>query len=215
MVKKLPTNTIALYNYRMNNNPLLDNSEPEIKTDLSKSKPITLKQVALATLGFLLANLIAGYGVVLLGVDIQGIYNTLSKPYFAPPTWVFGIAWTINNILVIYGILRTVNLPASLDRSRLLGIDTLIIVNYLVFQYLSFGSGVLFGKIIPFMFFLPTFSMFLLTVLALIKSYLLDTKDMSIWSKILSGKSIFASYWSLFGWLIIACGLGFGIWVMN
>jgi tryptophan-rich sensory protein len=199
----------------MNNHPLLNNSEPELKSDLSKSKTITFKQIAVATVGFLVANLITGYGVVFLGVDIQGIYNTLSKPFFAPPTWVFGIAWTINNVLVIYGILRTINLPASLDRSRLLGIDTLIIVNYLVFQYLSFGSGVLFGKIIPFMFFLPTFSMFLLTVLALIKSYLLDTKDMSIWSKILSGKSIFASYWSLFGWLIIACGLGLGIWIMN
>jgi tryptophan-rich sensory protein len=199
----------------MNNHPLLNNSEPELKSDLSKSKTITFKQIAVATVGFLVANLITGYGVVFLGVDIQGIYNTLSKPFFAPPTWVFGIAWTINNVLVIYGILRTINLPASLDRSRLLGIDTLIIVNYLVFQYLSFGSGVLFGKIIPFMFFLPTFSMFLLTVLALRKSYLLDTKDMSIWSKILSGKSIFASYWSLFGWLIIACGLGLGIWIMN
>jgi translocator protein len=198
----------------MNNHPLLDNSEEKINPVLS-SKQITTKQIIIAVLGFVVANLIAGYGVVLLGVDIQGIYSTLNKPYFAPPTWVFGIAWTFNNIVVIYGILRTINLPDSLLKSKLLGVDTLIIANYLVFQYLSFGSGILFGKIIPAMFFLPTVSMLILTIIALKWSYTLDTTDMSITKKILSGKSIFASYWSLFGWLVVASALGLGIWIMN
>jgi tryptophan-rich sensory protein len=179
------------------------------------TQPITLRQILFAIVAFVVINLIAGYGIVLLGADIPQIYATLNKPSFAPPTWVFGVVWTFNNSMVIYGILRTINLPKSILRTNLLGIDTLIAVNYMVFQYLSFGSGILFGRIIPAMFFVPTLSMLILTVMAMIKAYQLDTQSMSLKNKILSGQSIFASYWSLFGWLLIASALGFGIWIMN
>ena len=179
------------------------------------TQPITLKQIVIAAIAFVFVNLVAGYGIVLLGADIIQIYSNLNKPYFAPPTWVFGVVWTFNNIIVIYGILRTINLPKSILRTNLLGIDTLIAVNYMVFQYLSFGSGILFGKIIPVMFFLPTFSMLILTIMAMNKAYQLDTQSITFKNKILSGQSIFASYWSLFSWLIIASALGLGIWIMN
>jgi translocator protein len=181
----------------------------------STTKTITLKQIFIAATLFFIVNLIAGYGVVLLGANISGIYATLNKPYFAPPPWVFGIAWTVNVVLVIYGILRTINLRATVLRSRLLFVDGLIVVNYLVFQYLSFGSPILFGKLLPIMFFIPTFSMLILTIIAMVLAYKLDTEDQSLIQTVRSGRSIFASFTSLFGWLLVASALGFSIWMMN
>jgi translocator protein len=177
--------------------------------------PITLKQIFIAAIAFILINLIAGYGVIILGANISGIYATLNKPYFAPPTWVFGVAWTINVVLVIYGMLRTYNLPFSITRSKLLVADALITMNYLIFQYVSFGSPILFGKLLPIMFFLPTLSMLVLTILAMYWAYQLDTRGQTLIESIKSGHSIFASFTSLFGWLIIATALGFSIWIMN
>jgi translocator protein len=182
---------------------------------IQTTKPITPKQMFIVAILFFIVNLIAGYGVILLGADIAGIYSSLNKPYFAPPTWVFGVAWTTNVVLVIYGILRTINLPQSILRSRLLFVDVLIIVNYLVFQYLSFGGRILFGKLLPIMFFIPTISMLILTIIAMRYAYKLDTKSQNLTKKIRSGNSIFASFTSLFGWLLVASALGFSIWMMN
>jgi tryptophan-rich sensory protein len=194
-ILSLPNNTTVVYNYRMSK--------------------ITSKQIILSILGFALANFIAGYGVVLLGVDVPGIYAGLAKPYFAPPTSIFGVVWTFNTILFIYGFLITINSPSSRIRTTLMRIDYLLIFNYVIFQYLSFGSGVLFGRIIPAMFFIPTFSMLLLTIFASIYAYRLDTKDTGILTKIRSGKSVFASLTPLLSWILIASALGLGIWIMN
>jgi translocator protein len=179
------------------------------------NKNITFKQIIIAILGFVVVNFIAGYGIVLLGADIPRIYETLNRPSFAPPTAIFGIVWTFNCILVAYGILLTFNLSKSELRTRLLITQVLLIFNYCIFQYLSFGSPILFGKLLPIMFFVPTLSMLILTVIAMNYAYKLDTADMSLKSKILSGRSIFATFTSLFGWLLIATALGFQIWMMN
>jgi tryptophan-rich sensory protein len=176
---------------------------------------ITPKQIIFALLGFIVTNLIAGYGIVLMGANIPEIYASLMKPDFAPPTSVFGIVWTFNTILFIYGFLLTLNSKATKIRSTLLKIDYLIIFNYSIFQYISFGSGILFGKIIPAMFFIPTMTMFILTAFAMKYAYKLDTSEMSFGAKLKSGKSVFASFWPLFGWLIVASALGLGIWLMN
>jgi translocator protein len=178
-------------------------------------KPITSKQITSAIFAYIAVNIVAGYGIIFLGADISGIYAALNKPYFAPPIWVFGVAWTINVLLVTYGLLRTINLPKSILRSKLLCIDALIVINYLVFQYLSFGSPILFGRLFPIMFFLPTLSMLILTVLALYFAYQLDTTNQTLFKSIRSGRSIFASFTSLFGWLLVATALGYGIWMMN
>jgi translocator protein len=179
------------------------------------NKNITFKQIIIAILGFIIINLIAGYGIVLLGADVAGIYKALNRPYFAPPTAIFGIVWTFNCILVTYGILLTVNLAKSALRTRLLTTQGLLVLNYCVFQYLSFGSPILFGKLLPIMFFVPTFTMLILTIIAMNYAYKLDTSETTFKSKILSGKSIFATFTSLFGWLLIATALGFEIWMMN
>ena len=113
------------------------------------NKNITIKQIILAILGFLIINFVAGYGIVLFGADIGGIYKTLSKPYFAPPASIFGFVWAFNCILVTYGILLNFNLPKSKLRSNLLITQVILIFNYCIFQYLSFGSPILFGKLLP------------------------------------------------------------------
>jgi translocator protein len=179
------------------------------------SKNITFKQIIVAILAYLIINVIAGYGIVWLGADISGTYKMLNKPFFAPPTWVFGIVWSFNCLMVTYGILLTVNLVNSTLRNKLLITQLFIALNYSVFQYLSFGSPILFGKLLPIMFFLPTLSMLILTAFAMSFAYQLDTQAMDLKSKLLSGKSIFATFWSLFSWLIIATAVGYRIWMMN
>jgi translocator protein len=157
---------------------------------------------------FFLMNLIGGYGITLL-VDIKEVYAILNKPSFAPPVWLFGVAWFTNNVLTIIGNIWTLNLPASINRNRLLWLQAFSWLNYCVFQYLSFGTR------IPAMFFWPTFSMLILTLLSIYYAYRLDTVDMSFWSKVKSGKSITMSLSSLTSWLLIATALGFEIWMLN
>jgi translocator protein len=178
-------------------------------------KPISFKQILISIVAFLIINLIAGYGVIWLGADIAEIYKNLNKPYFAPPTWTFGIIWTINCVLIIYGILQTINLSPTKIKDKLLVTYGFLIANYCIFQYLSFGSKILFGQLLPIMFFLPTLSMLILTIIGMKFAYQLDTLEMTLKQKIMSGKSIFASFISLFSWLLIATAVGLGVWLMN
>jgi translocator protein len=155
-----------------------------------------------------LVNLIGGYGITLF-VDIKEVYSTLNKPWFAPPTILFGIAWFTNNILTIIGNIWTLNLASSVNRTRLLWPQGFSWLNYCVFQYLSFGTR------IPYMFFWPTFSMLILTLFSLYYAYRLDTAETTFWNKVKSGKSITMSLTSLTSWLFIATALGFQIWMLN
>jgi tryptophan-rich sensory protein len=157
---------------------------------------------------FFLVNLIAGYGITLF-VDIKEIYAVFNKPWFAPPVWLFGVAWFTNNVLTIIGNIWTLNLPSLTDRTRLLWLQGFSWLNYCVFQYLSFGTR------IPAMFFWPTFSMLVLTIASLYYAYRLETNETTFWNKVKSGRSITMSLTSLFSWLIIATALGFQIWMMN
>ncbi len=43
----------------------------------------------------------------------RDFYKGQKQPKFAPPSWLFGPAWTINNLSVIYGNLRVLNMPKS------------------------------------------------------------------------------------------------------
>jgi hypothetical protein len=57
--------------------------------------------------------------------------------------------------------------------------------------------------------------MLILTVFALYFAYQLDTTYQTLFKSVRSGRSIFASFTSLFGWLLVATALGYGIWMMN
>jgi tryptophan-rich sensory protein len=157
---------------------------------------------------FIIVNLIAGYGISLF-VDIKEVYAQLNTPFFAPPVWVFGAAWTTNNILTIAGNIWTLNLPESSNRTKLLWLQGFSWLNYMVFQYLSFGTG------IPSLYFWPTLSMLILNLVSLYYAYRLDTEKMSFWEKVKSGRSIACSLFSVIAWLCIATALGFEIWRLN
>lgn len=163
---------------------------------------------------FVFVNLIGGY-LITRFVDIKEIYSVLIKPWFAPPVFLFGLAWTTNNILTIIGNIWTLNLQPSLDRTRLLWLQGLSWFNFCVFQYLSFGLFEVYGKPLVFMFFWPTFSMLILTIASIFYSYKLDTSDMEFIDKVKSGRSITMTLTSLISWLVIATGLGFQIWMLN
>lgn len=145
---------------------------------------------------YIVMNFFAGY-LITFFIDIKQIYSSLNLPNWAPPTWAFGVAWTINNILVLNGNLTTLNLPHSLIRNRLLWLQGLSWVNYLVFQWVSFG---LYSQTqIPSLFFWPTFSMLVLTLASVYYANQLDKKYKT--------KIIF-SFITLIPWLLVASSLG-------
>lgn len=67
-------------------------------------------------------------------------YNNLNQPVFAPPDWSFAPAWTLNNALAIYGLLRVLNMPQEKPgRSEFLALQTAFWVVFVGFNPLYFG----------------------------------------------------------------------------
>ena len=136
-------------------------------------------------------------------------YYAIIKPSLAPPTWVFGVVWTFNTILMTYGLYLTI--CKYLEKQTLVLRNFLILqgaiwVNYVVFQYLSFGLKW------NFMFFFATFTMWLMTIGALFLGYKIDTDGQSFSKAIKSGKSLTCCFISLICWLTLATAFGFQIW---
>lgn len=115
-------------------------------------------------------------------------FRSLKQSVFSPPSWVFGPAWTINNIFVIWGTLQVVNKPGGTQgRSAFLALQAASWLNFVVFNaaYFSLRS--------PINAFVLTLSMFLLTIASGIVALfrLKDTK-------------VALSLATLFVWLMIA-----------
>lgn len=157
---------------------------------------------------YILINIIGGYSITLF-VNIKEVYGVLNTPTWAPATWVFGAVWTINNILVILGNIATLKSPASKNRTILIKLQIASWINYAVFQWLSFGTG------IPAMFFVPTFTMLLLTLASIYYAYKIDTTHNTLWDTVKSFKSITFSFSTLLAWLSIASLLGYYIMTNN
>ncbi len=88
-------------------------------------------------------------------------FNELKQSVFAPPAWVFGPAWLINNISVIWGTWRVLNKPRDTPgRTSFLALQGASWLNFVVFSaaYFSLRS--------PINALLLTFSMFVLTILS-------------------------------------------------
>ncbi|HJT58223.1 MAG TPA: TspO/MBR family protein, partial [Ktedonobacteraceae bacterium] len=115
-------------------------------------------------------------------------FNNLHQSIFAPPSWVFAPAWTINNISVIWGTLRVLNKPQDTPgRDSFLALQAASWLNYVVFNaaYFSLRS--------PINAFILTLSMFALTIASGIVA-LFRLKD----------SRVALSLATLFIWLIIA-----------
>jgi tryptophan-rich sensory protein len=47
-------------------------------------------------------------------------YARSTRPPFAPPSWLFGVAWPINNLLTLWGNREVLSAPPSPDRTAYL-----------------------------------------------------------------------------------------------
>lgn len=60
---------------------------------------------------------------------------------WAPPAWLFGPAWTANNIMLIWGLIKILNDKNLANRTVLLGLQGGIWAIYLSFGYVYFRKG--------------------------------------------------------------------------
>jgi translocator protein len=161
--------------------------------------PIPRSAYAYGVVFYSVMSLVAGYSITLF-VDVQAAYAALQLPAWAPATWMFGVVWTVNNVLVIVGNIWTIYAPGSRARTRLLQLQAASWVNYAVFNALSFGTG------IPALYFWPTLSMLLLTVPSIYYARMLDAKNRTY---------IAYTFTTLVVWLCVASVLGYYIMVNN
>ncbi|MBA3946561.1 MAG: tryptophan-rich sensory protein [Herpetosiphonaceae bacterium] len=98
-------------------------------------------------------------------------YKSFKQASFAPPSWVFGPAWAINNLSVLWGNLRLLNMPADTPYRRpLLWLQG---GSWLLFSTFSYAY---FGLQSPILAFTWTSSMYALTIASAILASNIDPK---------------------------------------
>jgi tryptophan-rich sensory protein len=113
-------------------------------------------------------------------------YEGQRQAPFAPLSWVFGPAWAINNVSVLWGNLRLVNLPEDApNKQALLKLQGASWLLYSTFAY------VYFRKKSPILAFVWTGTFWVLTVASIVLS-------------LGSERKIAASFGTLIAWLTLA-----------
>ena len=126
-------------------------------------------------------------------------FKMLKQSVITPPSWVFGPAWTLNNISTIYGNLRVLNMPEDTPgRDPFLALQAVSWLNYAIFSaaYFSLRS--------PINAFFLTVNMFFLTIASVIVAVfkLKDTKvalslaTLTLWLMIASTAATFQVLWN-------------------
>jgi tryptophan-rich sensory protein len=92
--------------------------------------------VVQGTAFFLGINALAQLG----GSKTKEIYADLDTPRWAPPAWLFGPAWTINDVARIYGDLGVLHGPPSRTRTAVLALEAVNWLAYAAFNPLLFGK---------------------------------------------------------------------------
>ncbi len=119
-------------------------------------------------------------------------FRSLRQSIITPPSWVFGPAWTINNISMIWGALQVLNKPkGTTGRKAYLALQGVTWLNFVVFNaaYFSLRS--------PINAFVLTLTFFLLTVASGFVA-LFQLKD----------SKVALSLATVFVWLLIALTAG-------
>jgi tryptophan-rich sensory protein len=109
----------------------------------------------------------------------------LRRPWFAPPGWVFPVAWGVNSALAIAGNVRVLNAPPSTDRTAYL---RLWAATWLL--YTSFGYA-FFRRKSPLLGFLVTVNFLALSVLSARRALRIEAR-------------LWLSYATLLPWLALA-----------
>jgi len=113
-------------------------------------------------------------------------YEEMEQAPFAPPGWVFGPVWGINNVSVLWGNLRLLNLPKDApNRRTLLALQGLSWAIYSTFGYVYFRKGS------PILALAWTATMWILTIASVVLSLGTDRK-------------VAASLGTLLAWLTLA-----------
>jgi tryptophan-rich sensory protein len=89
-----------------------------------------------------LVNLARGRKIRSVGELLGDVayFEELRQAVVAPPAWVFGPAWTINNLSVIWGTLRVLNRPeGSAGRRTYLALQAASWLDYVIFSAAYFG----------------------------------------------------------------------------
>ena len=87
--------------------------------------------------------------VTVIGAMQSGSRQRTDKKYrqdnkqapWAPPAWLFGPAWTINNIFLLWGLLKILNNKQLKNRNTLLALQGGIWAIFLSFGYVYFRKG--------------------------------------------------------------------------
>ncbi len=117
----------------------------------------------------LAANLLSATGP--RPMDQSRYYESLKRPFFAPPAWAFAPAWTLNNITSLWGDLRLLNLPRGTRYKRtLLGLQGAGWLLYATYSRAAFGTR---SNILSFVW---SSSYWLLTVASVLLSRKVDKK---------------------------------------
>lgn len=132
-----------------------------------------------------MANAVSGLSVGRRSED-QRYYEAMNQAPWAPPSWVFGPAWTFNNISVLWGNLRLLNLPEATPQRR-----TLLWLQGASWAIFSTFSYVYFNRRSPILAFTWTGGMYVLTISSMLLASRIDRK-------------IVLSLVSLFLWLSLA-----------
>jgi tryptophan-rich sensory protein len=118
----------------------------------------------------LAANAISGLSLGRRAED-RRYYEAQRQAPFAPPSWVFGPAWTINNISVLWGNLRLLNMPADTPQRQ-----TLLWLQGASWAIFSTFSYVYFAKRSPILAFTWTGGMYVLTICSMLLASKIDRK---------------------------------------
>ena len=131
----------------------------------------------------------------LLGTN-TGRYEAIKRPWFAPPGWVFPVAWGINNVLAIRGNLRVLNAPPSTDRTAYLRLWAATWILYVLFGYAFFGRKS------PLLGMLDTVNFLALAGLAAGRAVLID-------------RGLWVTYATLLPWLTLATAVAVAVALQN